>query len=243
MKESTMPVLDDITKNIDVTPVYAVVGVTDLAVEKAREAGVAAEKARTKARADFNARADKARADFAPEAVQARANKAAHQLLTLPTLAVSRATELGDKVVAGYGDLATRGKDLVARLQNQQATKDLVAQAETTISQAKGAVTTARKAAADVESSAKATITTGRHEATKLVSAVTGTVSKSADEIVEEVEASAKTTAAAAKRTNTTAKKAAKRTTSRAKAATTSAKKTTAAAKKATETGAEKVGD
>ena len=64
-----MSVITDLTKNVDVRPFYAVVGVTDLTVEKAREAAVVAEARATKARADF----DKIVADLAPAKVQERA--------------------------------------------------------------------------------------------------------------------------------------------------------------------------
>jgi len=234
-----MSVLEDLRKTVDTTPFFAVVGTADLAVEKVREARLQADKART----DLAKRAEAARADLEPAVVQARAAKVAEQVKELPALALNQGLVAGGAVAQGYTDLATRGKDLVRRVRTQQATKDLVAQAETTVAQAKGAVTTARKAAADIERSAKATITTGRKEAVKVATAVAGSVERETQAVQAEVEGSVKRTRTAAKRTATTTKKATKRTTSSAKAATTSAKKTAAAAEKATEKAAEKVGD
>ena len=234
-----MSVITELTKNVDARPLYAVVGVTDLTVEKAREAAVVAEARATKARADF----DKLVADLAPAKVQDRALAAFAQVQELPTVAADQTRTNVEKVVAGYEDLALRGKKLVERIRNQQATKDLVAQAETTVSQAKGAVTTARKAAADVERSTKATVTTARKEAMKAAEAIATSVTDEVKVAEAEVTGAVKRTRSAAKRTTTTTRNAAKKTTSAAKGTRTSAKKATAAAEKATVKAAEKVGD
>jgi hypothetical protein len=189
-----MSVITDLTKNVDVRPFYAVVGATDLTVEKAREAAVAADKARVSVRAEF----DKMVADLAPakvsERVQSGAAAAFTQVQELPSAAAAQGKTNVEKVVAGYEDLALRGKKLVERIRNQKATKDLVAQAETTVAQAKGAVTTARKAAADVERSTKATVTTARKEAVKAAEAIAASVT-------DEVTASAKGVRTTAKKT------------------------------------------
>ncbi len=223
-----MSVLQDNLKKVDTTPFFAAVGATDLAVEKVRDARVRADAARV--------RAEKVAVDFDPATITT-------QVKELPALALNQTLVVGGKVVESYESLATRGKGLVTRLRTQQSTKDLVAQAETSVAQAKGAVTTARKAAADIERSAKATVTTGRHEAARVASIVAGTVVETTEAAATEVETSVKNTRTAAKRTTTTAKKATKKTTASAKAATTSARKTAAAAEKATEKAAAKVGD
>jgi hypothetical protein len=227
-----MSAIQDLKKSVDTTPFFAAVGATDLAVEKVRQARLRADKARVELGADL-----------APAKVQARATTLADHVKDIPSVVLNETLVLGGKVSEGYDELAARGQKLVTRLRNQQATKDLVAQAETTVAQAKGAVTTARKATADIERSAKATITTARHEATRVATVVTGSVAEEAEVATTEVKKSAKATRTAAKRTTTTTKKAAKRTTSSTKAATTSARKTAAAAEKATEKAAEKVGD
>ena len=227
-----MSVIEDLRKTVDSTPFFAAVGATDLAVEKVRHARVRADQARLELSADL-----------APAKVQARATKAADEIKEIPAIALNQTMVVGGKIAEGYDELAARGKSLVTRIRNQQATKDLVAQADVTVSQAKGAVTTARKAVSDVERSAKATITTGRKEAAKVASVVRGTVVEDTKVAQAEVAQSVKHTRTAAKRTTTTTKKAAKRTTSSAKAATTSARKTAVAAEKATEKAAEKIGD
>ena len=238
-----MSVITDLTKNVDVRPFYAAVGVTDLTVEKAREAAVVAEARATKARADF----DKIVADLAPAKVQERAIATFTQVQTqvqeLPNTVAAERKANADKFVAGYEDLAVRGKKLIERIRNQKATQDFVAQAETTVAQAKGAVTTARKAAADVERSAKATVTTARKEAVKAAEAIAASVTDEVKTAEAEVTGAVKRTRTAAKRTTTTTRNAAKKTTASAKGVRTTAKKTAAAAEKATTKAAAKVGD
>ena len=234
-----MSVITDITKNVDARPLYAVVGATDLTVEKAREAAGTVEALRTQLRADF----DKLVADLAPAKVQDRTLAAFAQVQELPTTVAAESKANADKLVARYEDLAERGQKLVARIRNQKATKDLVAQAETTVAQAKGAVTTARKAAAEIERSTKATVTTARKEAVKAAEAIVDSVNDEVKVVEAEVTTAAKRTRTAAKRTSTTTRNAAKKTTASAKGARTSAKKTAAATVKATEKAAAKVGD
>jgi len=231
-KEIPMSVMTDIKNTVDATPFFAAVGATDLAVEKVREARVRAEKVRVELSADL-----------APAKVQARATTLVDGVKEIPAVVLNETMVVGGKVAEGYDELAVRGKNLVNRIRNQKSTKDLVAQAETSVAQAKGAVTSARNAAADIERSAKATITTTRKEAVKLAEVVTGSVTEGLETVEAEVTESAKRTRTAAKRTSTTTKNASKKAVSSAKAATTSARKTAVAAEKATEKAAEKVGD
>ena len=232
-----MPVIEDLKKTVDTTPFFAAVGATDLAVEKVREARLRADKAR----ADFAVRADKARtelsADLAPANVQARATKVADQVREIPALALNQTLVVGGKFAEGYDELAARGHKLVTRLQNQKATKDLVAQADTTVAQVKGAVTSARKATADIERSAKATITTGpqggregRHRRQRLRRRGDQGRPGRGHRVGQ-----AHPHRGQAHRTTT--KNATKKATTSAKAATTSVRKTAVAAEKATEQG------
>lgn len=234
-----MSVITELTKNVDTTPLYAAVGVTDLAVEKVRDARVRAEKVGAEVRAEFTPTAFQTRANE----VQARATEVVGTAKELPAQALNQGLVYAGRVAEGYEDLAVRGQSLVKRIRNQKATKDLVAQAESTVALGKGAVTTARNAAAQVESSAKATFTTGRKEVLRVADVLTDSVVDEAETAVAEVKKSATRTRTAAKRTTTTAKNAAKRTSSSAKATTTSARKTVAQAPKATKKAAAKVGD
>lgn len=225
----------DLRKTVtDATPVYAVVGVTDLAAERLRAA-------RTQAAA-----AGKTITAVDPKA---GAEKALKQVQDAPAAALERGLELAGKAQSQYDAFAARGEELVKRIRTQKSTQDLVAQAEQTVALGKGAVTTVRKAVSETQASAKATITTGRHQAVRVAGVVSDVVSrevKDADAAAEVIadttlDAIAKT-ATPAKRTRTTARKGAKATTARTKAATTSARKTAPRARKATTAAADKVG-
>jgi heparin binding hemagglutinin HbhA len=232
----------DLKKTVsDATPVYAVVGVTDLAAERLRAA-------RTQAAA-----AGKTITAVDPKAVQkdvtASAEKALKQVQDVPAVVLERGLELAGKAQQQYGAFAARGEELVKKIRTQKSTQDLVAQAEQTVALGKGAVTTVRKAVSDTQASAKATITTGRHQAVRVAGVVTDVVSRevkdadaAADVIADAIQDGGAKTATAAKRTRTIARKGAKATTARTKAATTSARKTAPQARKASAAAAGKVG-
>lgn len=236
-----MPVLD--TLKIDPSPLYAVVGAGDLAAAKVREVAD-----------DLTARADKARADLAPAKLQTKVEELADQasdlpvkllgfVKALPANAADQAATVTGAVAEGYEDLTTRGEKLIERVRTQRATQELIDQAGSTLSQAKGAVTTAKGAAEQIERSAKATVTTGRHQAEKLVDVVRSVNEEEAEVIKDQAETAVKKTRTAAKRTATTTKRATKRTATATKGATTSDRKTAASARKAAAATAEKVGD
>ncbi|WP_338749945.1 hypothetical protein [Janibacter alittae] len=149
------------------------------------------------------------------------------------------------EVQSYYSDLTKRGEDLVTRVRNQKATKDLVGQAEATVALGKGLVTTVRKAVSDVEASAKRTLTIGRKEAVAAADAVADSVDVDVDteKAKKAVSGSAKRTTSAAKGTSTTAKKAANRTRTATKSTSTAAKKTATKTAKAADKAADKVGD
>ena len=226
-----MTLVKDIRKTVtDTTPVFAAVGVTDLAIERLRDARAAA-----------------VRRDLTPGALQDKAvkgiEKVTEQVQQIPADVRSQSAEVADKAQQTYADLAVRGHKLVTRLRNQKSTQDLIAQAGSTISLGKGAVTTVRKAATETERSAKATLTTGRHEAQAVRDALVSSIHGEADTTTKVVKKSAAATRTSAKRTATTAKKstaAAQRVT---KSTATSATRTASAAAKATKVATPKIGD
>lgn len=225
----------DLRKTVtDATPVYAVVGVTDLAAEKLRAA-----------RAQASA-AGKTLSSVDAKGVQQQVQK---QVQDAPAVVLERGLELAGKAQQQYDAFAARGEELVKRIRTQKSTQDLVAQAEQTVALGKGAVTTVRKAVSDTQASAKATLTTGRHQAVRVAGVVNDVVGReikdadaASDVIADTIQDAGAKTAAAAKRTRTTARKGAKATTSRTKAAGTSARKTAPRARKATTAAADKVG-
>ncbi len=211
-----MTLVHDLRKTVtDATPVLALVGATDLVVEKVRNArGQAAQ-----------VRAELAAVDLDVKSLQGKAQQ-------VPTLAVSKSIELVGKAEEAYGDLAARGGKLVDRVARQKATQDLLAQGKVTLSRGKAAVTTARKVADDTRTAAKSTLTVAKRESGDVVADTQKSVAKRTTG-----------TKSAAKRTSTTARKRTATAKSTAKAATTSARKTAASAAKATEAAASKVGN
>ena len=228
-----MTLVKDIRKTVtDTKPVFAAVGVTDLAVEKVREA---------------RARALAARADLNVSVMQdkaiKRAEKLAEQAQHVPALTLNQTLEVAGKAQETYAELAVRGHKLVSRIRNQKSTKDLLAQAGSTVSLGKGAITTVRKAAVDAERVAKATLTTGRHEAEVVIEAVVASVSREAKVTTGTVRKSVKATRIPVKRAATTAKKSTTSARRATKSAVTSATKTAAAAAAAAKVATPKVGD
>ena len=138
-----MNLIKDLRKTVaDPTPVYAVVGVTDVAVEKLRSA--------------------RARAAKGPildtKQVSTRVQQAPIEAMALTLGAAQRAEET-------YGELALRGKKLVDRVQRQQATQDLLAQGKVTISRGKAAATALRRGIEDTLPAAKSTLTVAKRDA------------------------------------------------------------------------------
>jgi heparin binding hemagglutinin HbhA len=128
-----MSTVTDFRKSVtEATPVLAVVGAADLAVERVRS---------------LAAQVEQAAADLDTKALQS-------QVANVPTLAVNRAlvvaNEVAVQVETQYESLAARGKKLVDRVQSQKATKDLVTKGKATLSRTQAAVTTARKNVATV---------------------------------------------------------------------------------------------
>jgi heparin binding hemagglutinin HbhA len=221
-----MTLVNDIRNTVtDVTPVYAAVGATDLAVEKVREVSV---------------RAASIRVDLDISALQGKAvkrvEKVAEQAHQIPAQVKSQTAEVAGKARQTYSELAVRGEKLIDRIRNQKATKNVFAQAGNTVSLGKGAVTTVRNAALDTQRAAKVTLATGRREAESVASSVQDDVKATG----RTVSKAAAKTLTSAKATVTTAKRSTASTEHATKSVAASARKTaTTAAKTATP----KVGD
>jgi len=157
-----MTLVKDIRKTVtDTTPVFAALGVTDLAVERLRDA---------------RARAAAVRLDLDINVIQDRAakrfEKVSEQVQQIPAQVRNQSAEVAGKARETYSELAVRGEKMVKRVRNQKSTKDLFAQAGNTVSLGKGAVTTVRKAAHDTQRAAIVTLTTGRREAGSVAASV-----------------------------------------------------------------------
>lgn len=178
-----------------VTPLYVIAGAGDLAVEKFRAVSedVTARIAKLDQKtlqaelSKRQAELSKRQAELAKrleqrfEALVADAKTAPAKLRELPAVAQASLTTVLGQAEETYEDLAGRGKDLVTRIRNQQATEDLVAQAGTTASKAKATRTTARKSAQSATSSVKATTTSAKKTAKTATKAATDAAGKIGD--------------------------------------------------------------
>jgi hypothetical protein len=237
-----MSVVTEIRRTVsEATPVMAVVGATDLAVERVRKVAHDAGSFPS----EFETRVSKLQVEvekavgsidpaylqkffsktFDPKNLQANAQQ-------VPALAIARALEVAGKVETGYERLAERGKNLVLRVEDAKATKDLVRQGKATLSRSKAAMTTAQKAVVQTAEEAKATLSIGRKD-----------VKDVAAEVEQVVTTGTKGTRAAIKRTAATARTRSTATKAAAKGAVTSAAKSVDAATAAAKDAAEKVGD
>jgi heparin binding hemagglutinin HbhA len=210
------------------TPLFAVVGATDLAVERVRAAAANA----SVVQAQFEAKVSAVHADvnnrvtsFDPKILRSQAQE-------VPTKAAARALEAAGRAEAAYEELAKRGKQLVDRVRSQASTQDLVNQAGNTLSRGRAAVTVARKAADDTASAILGTLSVGRREAGAVV-----------EQTEVQVETAVKKTEASATRAAATTRKRAAATRSAAKGVETSATKTATKARTAAKTAAKKVGN
>jgi len=169
--------------DLDKTPLYAVVGVTDLAVEKIRIA-----RARV-------------------ETVQTDVRSAPAQVRALPVKAQTAVEDAITTALTAYDVLAGRGKNLVTRVRRQQSTADLTGQAKSTVARAKSTTTTVKKQTAATKKSASTSASTAKRSAAE----TGGTARKSAGRAKSSAKATTtsarKTTAAAQRTTAATASK------------------------------------
>lgn len=158
-------------KSTDPTPLYALVGATDAAVESVRHALADASRRQAEVQAQVERQLEqlhvqltKRRDEVAkllgePKRLQA-------ELEQVPGLVFGRTLEAAAKAETRYEALAERGKSLVERLRSQKTTQDLLDQGMATISRTKVAVATARLTAEDVAASARETIGLGKRDTT-----------------------------------------------------------------------------
>ena len=239
----------------DPTPAYAVVGLTDAVIEKARTATEKFGKVRTltpqlvaeqltKAGAEVTERVTKTAAGLSGQVTRATSDLG-KTVEEGPTAVVSGVlTRLG-KVQDEYAQLAKRGEGLVTRVRSQKATQDLVAQVEHAVQQGRQLLTTARTGAKQTRSTAKATVTSGRRQvAATIAPEATPAAAKATTAKPAAKKSTAKTTAKKATAKSTTAKSTAARTAKPAtRKATAPATGTKAAAKRTATTAAKRAED
>ncbi len=239
-----MSVVTEIRKSVsEASPVMAVVGATDLAVERVRKAAAEAGERSSELSTEWEGRVTKIQMDIE----KAVGSLDPDYLQQVPAFAVSRALEVAGKVETGYESLAARGRRLLSRVEGDKATQELVRQGKATLARGKAAATSASRSVESTVDSARATLTIGRQEVAEtagdVVEAVTEGAEATAEAVATEVTTGTKGTREGVKRTATTARKRAATTRSTAKGAGTSTAKTAKAASAAAKSAAEKVGD
>lgn len=186
-------------------PVFAAVGVTDLAVEKARDyvaevqTKFAAAQQKIKG-IDIDAKSIQAvvvdKVAGIQEDVTDKVAELQADVLSLPSKAQAQVTGAIAEISGTYTDLANRGDNLVKRIRNQAATEDLVKAADVTVAKAKATKTSAtktakaatakkqtavKKSAANTKSNAKATTTSAKKTAAAAAKATVAAAKKIGD--------------------------------------------------------------
>jgi CCR4-NOT transcriptional regulation complex NOT5 subunit len=146
-------------------PFYAVVGVTDIAVEFARSAAT-----------DVQARF--ANVELEPKALRDQAQ-------ALPAKVESYVSETVAELNESYDDLAVRGKNLVTRIRKQQATQDATAAGKTTVAKAKTTRTQTAKSASNAAASATTAAKKSAGTAKRNVKATSTSAKKAASATTE----------------------------------------------------------
>lgn len=180
-------------------PIYAYVGVTDLAVEAVRESVTDVQKRLTAI--DFE---PKSLRDQAVTLVNARVEALANTAQARRAAIEARVAELQNRAKGTYTDLVVRGETLVERIRKQESTQAAVKSGKTTSSKAKttktqaskGASTTAKTAKSSAKRAAKTTSNTAKKQSTRPKSSAKATATTAK-----------KTGAAATKATSEAAKK------------------------------------
>jgi heparin binding hemagglutinin HbhA len=177
MAKTTTRTRTQTTPRVDPTrPFFAAVGGVDIAVGYART-GFAEAQTRL-ARVDLEPRSIAGGLQKEAKALPGRVESLVNGYVAELTDTVS---ETVDDLNKQYVDLAARGRTLVKRIRNQEATEQLEAELKKTTARARTTTTQAKKATKTVRSSAKATGTSARKTAAAATKAVEDAAEKTGD--------------------------------------------------------------
>jgi DNA-binding protein HU-beta len=234
-----MALITEIRKNVtESTPLMAVVGATDYAVERVRTAASNA--------GHFQEEIERAIAQLEtlPREWQTRLRELdAKTVQQAPVLVVHRAMEMATRMEESYERLAERGKVLLERASHTAPAQEFVKQGKVTLSRTRAAVTTARKALDDSTAAARGVITIGRREAGEVVTAVEAEVADSVAATEKVVAERTRGTRAAVQGVATTVRKRAVSTRTATRSAASSARRTARKAVEAVEAVAAQIGE
>ncbi|WP_168582898.1 hypothetical protein [Gephyromycinifex aptenodytis] len=203
---------------------FAMLGITDLAIERLRL---------------MQQQMEELRAELTSRSVVGEFKRISGRVVSLPNDVISSGLETAEKAEEQFDNLAARGRNLVERVSHDEAVAELFDQGRATVSRGKSLVTVTRKGAKKSTEAAQDALTAVEAD-------VVETVGEAIDRVEQEVSSGAQTTAASAKaatkRAATTARTRAAATKSQAKGLATSASKTLEAAAQASEHLASQVG-
>jgi hypothetical protein len=152
---------------------YAVAGVTDLAVEVVKSVPSKAQKLRAEllGTGETKGKVTEYQSKYTTK-VSEYQTKVTDTVKGLPADAKATATKLGEKADAQvkaadtrYADLTVRGEEIVKRLRSQKATKDLLSQAQSTVTKARQARGAAVRGTKNTTTAAKGTVTSAKKTA------------------------------------------------------------------------------
>lgn len=207
---------------------FAMLGITDLAIERLRQ---------------MQQQMEELRAEMTSRTVVGEFKRLSDRVVSLPNDVLTGGLETAEKAEEQFDHLAARGRNLVERVSHDDAVAELLDQGRATVSRGKSLVTVARKGAKQSASAAQGALTTLESGLIETVNEAIDRVEEVEEEVSSGAKSTAKTTEAAAKRATTTARKQAAATKSQAKGLATSASKTVEAAEEAAEQVASHVGD
>lgn len=234
-----MTLITDIRRNVtDSTPLMAMVGATDYAVERVR---IAASNA-----GHLSEELEKALAqlEVVPRDWQARVREIdAKSMQQAPGLVVNRVKEMAGRVEDSYERLVERGKDLVRRARETGATQEFLEQSKLTLSRTRLAMATVRQVIDDTTGGARGVLTVGRSEVGEVADAVEAEVTESVSETEDLVAARTQGTRAAVRGAASTVRRRAATARTATRTAASSARKTAKAAVAAVEAVAGEIGE
>lgn len=179
-------------RRLAVESTFAVVGITDIAVERIKDA---------------TGKLQDVRNDISSRTVKGELAKLQQTVVSLPTSALEKSTHAAERAEETLGGLATRGRGLVDRVTHQEATQALLEQVNYTVSRGKAAFTATKNGAEDIAESAKDVVEGTAEVVSESVTKTTETAKKATKRTAKTASKRAATAKSAAKGAATSAKR------------------------------------
>lgn len=181
-------------RKVAVDSTFAVVGVTDIAVERLK---------------GCTGKIDEVRQDISSRTVKGEIRKLQQTVTELPSAAVERGLGVAGKAEKTLDQLAQRGRVLMDRVAHQDSTQAFIEQVNSTISRGKAAFTATKNGAGDVAESAKDVVEQTSDAVAESVVKTTNTAKSAAKKTAKKATKKAASARSAAKGAATSARKSA----------------------------------